>query len=146
MDGYFKMAGRPAMSIKGKGGLGLDDLTIGTLHRMRITRKSAGVYDFQHHDILFKIYLHILSVEPDCRTKFSRLLHCIHETVAPDHLGFSMTGGSDYAFGGIYVTTASKAASSTSGVQPGDRILSIDNHGMLSVTRVRILCTCVKMK
>eukprot|EP00041_Stephanoeca_diplocostata_P035431 m.1248645 g.1248645 ORF g.1248645 m.1248645 type:complete len:953 (+) comp24698_c1_seq2:158-3016(+) len=87
------MASRQAMSIKGKGGLGLDDLTIGTLHRMRITRKSA------------------------------------------DHLGFTITGGSDYAFGGIYVTSASKSASSTSGVQPGDRILSVDNHGMLSVTR-----------
>lgn len=69
----------------------LDGLNVGTVHRLKIKRRSA-------------------SKDP----------------------GFSVMGGSDYAFGGVFISgvSASKAAA----IKEGDRLIAVDAVGMLGLT------------
>lgn len=51
-------------------------------------------------------------------------------------LGFTMVGGVDYAFGGLYVDSVSGSMKTgKSGLKVGDRLISVNNNGMLGLTK-----------
>eukprot|EP00040_Diaphanoeca_grandis_P022485 m.120842 g.120842 ORF g.120842 m.120842 type:complete len:982 (+) comp28833_c0_seq3:239-3184(+) len=60
-------------------------------------------------------------------------LHRIRYTKTGKDLGFTIVGGVDYAYGGIYVETV--ANDDKSGLFVGDRILSINNMGLLCIVK-----------
>jgi len=68
-------------------------------------------------------------------------LHRIRYIRAGKELGFSIVGGVDYAYGGIYVNSITDDTNDTSvadkgaGLLVGDRILSINNMGLFCITK-----------